>query len=1143
MTTIVTIDMGGTGATHAAGAREALSVPSITDMGQSYAQANAAYAQANAAYTHANSAYVAANNAQVTVYQNNAANVTTQKINFVNTSTITVSVSNSNGNADIALTAVGGAAYDQANAAYGQANQAYSQANNARSDSNTTFSTVNTTFGTLNTTFGTVNTTFGTVNTNYQAAYAQANTARGTANDAYAAANTKLSSSGGSISGDLAITGNLTVTGNATTINVTNLSVNDSMILLSTNAVGDSNDIGFIGHFDRGQTATHAGLIRKATENRFYLFDNYEVEPTNNVIDVAGNNFRVGNLRLGVINANSFVTSAGLDVAGQANAAYGQANAAYTRANTKLDSSGGTVTGNLTVTGTLTVSGNVSSINTQSISSVSNEIILNSNASGSPTLDGKLTINRGSSSNVTLLWNETADKWGWTDNGTTYYYFDDIRAGYAQANAAYAAANNRVLKAGDTMTGALAIQADASNEQLIIKRATNTNEQLILGFNSSDYGSIQAIEQNVAYRPLILNRDGGNVSIGTSSSLNKLHVLGSSYSSVSTGNGNFRLEGSGGNGLVFGTIDANSSYASWIQSGYVVDFNTARYNLLLQPIGGNVAIGTTTATALLTVGGDQGGTSNSALAGYSKTMVIGANNYNVGYNSGNAVMLMINSYSNDASDNVYPIYVEDENNVVDFYLYSGTDQSANTKRAYFGGNVGIGTTNPISKLRVDGDVRFITKSGSFSWDNGLNLYESTATNRWQFLNDGTNSNILRIAYNGNERIRVDTSGRVDIFGGSIYAASFIDADSYSYYVNPAGATSAILAGNVGIGTTTPNGIVHIVTSSVTSPILRMETAGNSQNTIFWMEDQDANPGAKAVGTFDLSAGLGLFNIYGGAYTLNSTSYYASTRGASRMALTDATIATYVSASSTGTAGAAVTWYQTLNMSNTDIIMYTNNGTERVRINSNGNLGVGNNAPDFKTIIQSDITKSGDINPGTAHLSLQGNSDVRKRMILGYDTNSNGFGFIKAGFFNNTWTTLSLQPDGGNVGIGTTSGAEKLHVVGNMVATGSITASYSDARFKDIISRIKNPLQIISNIDAIFYRPNELVKSKYPQQEDRVFVGVTAQSVKEVLPEVVVPSPIDPEYDTVHYERLVPVLIAAIQEQQKQIEELRNKVGL
>jgi hypothetical protein len=257
-------------------------------------------------------------------------------------------------------------AYNQANAAYGQANTgstsgadaynqanaAYGQANNARSDANTTFATINTTFGTVNTSLGTVNTSLGTINTNYQAAYAQANTARTTANDAYAAANTKVNATGGSITGDLSITGNLTVQGNATTINVSNLSVNDSIMLLASGGTGDSLDIGFVGHIQRDAVDTHVGLIRKAVENQFYLFDNYEVEPTNNIINVSGNNFRLANLKLGIANANTFVTSAGLDVTGQANAAYGQANAAYGAANNRVLKAGDTMTGNLTMTGT-----------------------------------------------------------------------------------------------------------------------------------------------------------------------------------------------------------------------------------------------------------------------------------------------------------------------------------------------------------------------------------------------------------------------------------------------------------------------------------------------------------------------------------------------------------------------------------------------------------------------------------------------------------------------------------------------------------------------------------------------------------------------------------------------------------------------
>lgn len=84
------------------------------------------------------------------------------------------------------------------------------------------------------------------------------------------------------------------------------------------------------------------------------------------------------------------------------------------------------------------------------------------------------------------------------------------------------------LEVKDTSTStALTITSDGGNEQLVIRRYSNTNEHLILGFNSGDYGTIQAVEQGVAYRNLVLNASGGNVGIGKTSLGYKLDVNGS----------------------------------------------------------------------------------------------------------------------------------------------------------------------------------------------------------------------------------------------------------------------------------------------------------------------------------------------------------------------------------------------------------------------------------------------------------------------------------------------------------------------------------------------------------------------------------------------------------------------------------------
>jgi hypothetical protein len=96
-----------------------------------------------------------------------------------------------------------------------------------------------------------------------------------------------------------------------------------------------------------------------------------------------------------------------------------------TAGNLTIDSAGGTVTvdDNLTVTGNLTVSGTTTSVNTETLTIDDNIIVLNNNATGAPSENAGIEIERGSSTNVALRWNESTDAWQITSDGTTY---DDI---------------------------------------------------------------------------------------------------------------------------------------------------------------------------------------------------------------------------------------------------------------------------------------------------------------------------------------------------------------------------------------------------------------------------------------------------------------------------------------------------------------------------------------------------------------------------------------------------------------------------------------------------------------------------------------------------------------------------------------------
>ena len=124
-----------------------------------------------------------------------------------------------------------------------------------------------------------------------------------------------------------------------------------------------------------------------------------------------------------------------------------------------------------------------------------------------------------------------------------------------------------------------------------------------------------------------------------------------------------------------------------------------------------------------------------------------------------------------------------------------------------------------------------------------------------------------------------------------------------------------------------------------------------------------------------------------------------------------------------------------------------------------------------------------------------------------------------------------------------------YFVGPIASTGNITAYYSDERLKTKISNIPNSLDKIQKLNGFYYTNNDLAKT-FGYTNDKIQIGVSAQEVKRVFPEIVSLAPFDSrsgvsesgeDYLTVDYTKLVPVLIEAIKELKAEIEELkRNK---
>jgi hypothetical protein len=139
---------------------------------------------------------------------------------------------------------------------------------------------------------------------------------------------------------------------------------------------------------------------------------------------------------------------------------------------------------------------------------------------------------------------------------------------------------------------------------------------------------------------------------------------------------------------------------------------------------------------------------------------------------------------------------------------------------------------------------------------------------------------------------------------------------------------------------------------------------------------------------------------------------------------------------------------------------------------------------------------------------------------------------------------------GNVGIGTNPTTYLLQVGGTIGSSGDITAYYSDDRLKTRTGAIVSALDKICSLDAFTYVHNDLAKS-FGFKDETQKVGVSAQQVQAVLPEAVKRAPFDADgedgsksgqnYLTVQYEKLVPLLIAALKEERAAREQLEKLV--
>lgn len=175
--------------------------------------------------------------------------------------------------------------------------------------------------------------------------------------------------------------------------------------------------LGSTGRFYRYGNSANLNVFDFFSANNYQMWPGFTTERYQLVdwdgVDIMGGNFRIGDSSsMGAYYDFSITSFTGPAVLNFDSCATWSITGLTTEMFVDTD---------LRVSGDLTVSGTTTTINSNVVSIADNIILLNSDEAGAPTQDAGLEVERGTSPNVFFQFDETTDRWEFTNDGTTYY--------------------------------------------------------------------------------------------------------------------------------------------------------------------------------------------------------------------------------------------------------------------------------------------------------------------------------------------------------------------------------------------------------------------------------------------------------------------------------------------------------------------------------------------------------------------------------------------------------------------------------------------------------------------------------------------------------------------------------------------------
>ena len=449
---------------------------------------------------------------------------------------------------------------------------------------------------------------------------------------------------------------------------------------------------------------------------------------------------------------------------------------------------------------------------------------------------------------------------------------------------------------------------------------------------------------------------------------------------------------------------------------------------------------------------------------------------------------------------------------LEFYTNNGSSGGTNRMTIGADGKVGIGTTAQSYQLRVGGDTQLVGNGSKLYFDTlsaGASNYIGTINDYETVIANGRGSAAFAVIGNSNIRLGFGTN--------------YTDAQTD---------VSIASNGNVNFRSeVSVNGQFTLGTSSTPVGNLLLYGTGNNYLKFYGTAGNDFLidlEGTSATGNlkiqqfnFQVKDGLSHFYKSGGT---SGTQQIVAVVGSDTLR----PVLQFSESSATAISAGMSLEYNGVGSGDTNFMAINDvNGAHKFKVYSGG----------------------------STHFKSDSFHELRS---ITNDSNTCGFNFTDNSDGLQVGTFRYVHANGRAYGGGAAfifASSETLNVVseGNFVATGNITAYYSDERLKDFHGKIENAIDKVSQLNGYYFTENEKAKD-LGYNNDKVQLGLNAQEVERVLPEAVDIAPIsysegvDEEYLTVDYSKLVPVLIEGMKEQQSiinrlelEINDLKNKI--